>query len=389
MNDPTANISKFFGLRNKDQPRRLPIGSLLKAENVDIDNQNGIVQRPGYISILGFTNIVSIFTTQDQKRCFVVSDGNLHLVKDDLSQTLLASGLSDDYIYWVEQSDFVFLSTGHLIHIDNTITTWKIPNPNLVEYTTASGNLKAGRYSLCCTFSDSKGREGGASDIITIELNSDESSIIVTPEYINTLVVNFYITDLNGSVFYNAGWLSSGSMVIDQTDNLSIPIDAYQLASYPAPNNTHQIAFYENKLFASERIGNESFIWFSKPFWWNLFDLQNDYIRIDGLVKALIGTKQGLIICTNDEIWIYSDAQMVRVAEYGVPSGKPFAVDDYGTVFIQTNQGVCSLFPFTNLTEQKVSLPPGEFCDVSIVEQDGIKKLVVLTDGLGISDNPY
>jgi len=36
MNEPTVNIDKFLGLYNREQSRRLPIGALTTAENVDM-----------------------------------------------------------------------------------------------------------------------------------------------------------------------------------------------------------------------------------------------------------------------------------------------------------------------------------------------------------------
>jgi hypothetical protein len=38
-NEPTVDIDKFLGIYNREQSRRLPIGALTTAENVDIDGQ--------------------------------------------------------------------------------------------------------------------------------------------------------------------------------------------------------------------------------------------------------------------------------------------------------------------------------------------------------------
>ena len=77
----------------------------------------------------------------------------------------------------------------------------------------------------------------------------------------------------------------------------------------------------------------------------------------------------------------------MRVASYGTPEGVPFTKDDAGNIYVHSNQGLCSFFPFENLTEEKVSLPAGNQCYTEFIENDGFKKILVLTDAQGQADN--
>jgi len=382
-NEPTVNIDKFLGLYNREQSRRLPIGALTTAENVDIDDTGGIIRRQGYVKSLDLTSVTSAFSTQDERRLFVISDGDLVLVHPDQSTSLLYSGIGSDYIYWVEIADFIVLSTGHIINKDNQVTLWRIPTPLEPAVRLVSGDLPPGQYQVATVFKDSAGREGGASPVRVIDLN-DNGGLQIEPDTVSGYTSLVFVTDTNGTELYYAA-TTTGPVTIRETVNLTVPIEAAQLGGYPAPVDASIVAYYDSRLWAAAP-GDVSYIWFSEPFWWNLFALQNNFIAIPGRVQMLVGHKDGLIIGTDDEIYVYNDS-LVRVAEYGVPPGRPYSVDDMGVVFIWTKQGVCSALPFQNLTEQKLSLAAEDLCYTEVVEQNGFRKFVVLAGDGGTADN--
>ena len=385
-NEPTQNIDKFLGLRNKDQASRLPNGSLVTAENIDIDNTGGAVIRDGFALSFSMSVVTSAFSTQDERRAFVIDAGELFLINQDFTRVSLGTGFTTDYVYWLEVADYIFMSTGHIISKENILSQWEIPfpDPPLISY--VGGDLSTGVYQLVITYVDEHGREGGASELITFNA-LDGEGFTFTPEY-NGYNVRAYVSDVNGKVMYLQGVYSSGGVTVTDVSLLTYPIDDAQLKAHPLPDGIPIIGFFESKVWASYFDNGQSVIFFSKEFWWNLFDISNDYLVIPGKVNMLLGTKSGIIIGTDDEIYIYTnDESLVKVADYGVPAGKPYTVDDSETVFIHSNQGLCSLFPFTNLTEDKVSLPAGDACFVELIEQNGFKKVLVLTDGNGTADN--
>ena len=377
MNAPTFDIDSFLGIHNREQPRRLPKGALTKADNVDIDDAAGLILRTGYSSSLPLSNVTSAFSTQDERRSFIVSDGNLLLIKSDLSFETIATGIASDYIHWLEVADTIIMSDGLIIAPDNQVSNWRIPRPSPPNITITSGNLRAGQYQLVVTNVDETGREGGASDIVTV--NVENGSAIV----VDSTAARIYATDVNGSVFYY-----HASTTIDATINNTSPLDDAQLKGYAAPENTKHLAYFENKVFTAELDDGQSTVWFSQPYWHNLFDLQNDFIIIPGRVTCLAAVPQGLIIGTEDEIHVYTPEEVLyRLADYGMPSGKSFTIDDKGIIYLHTNQGLCTFPEFTNHTENKVSLPPGSVAHVDLIEQGGMRKIVVLTDNLTQADN--
>ena len=173
-NEPTQNIDSFLGLRNREQPRRMQPGSLTVAENVDIDDLGGVIKRQGYSLSLTSTKITSSFSTQDERRLFVIDNGDLKIIQEDFSAIVLLSGFSDDYVWWLEVADFIIMSTGHIIDKDNNVVIFRIPNPVQPNVSIVNGDLRKGQYQIVCTHVDVLGREGGASDVIVVDVE-DES----------------------------------------------------------------------------------------------------------------------------------------------------------------------------------------------------------------------
>jgi hypothetical protein len=386
LNHPTADIKEFLGLRNKHDPRRLPLGALVQADNVDVDDYKGLIRREGYQRATTQTDITASFATQDERRLFIVEAGNLFLVHADLTSTVLANGLGDGYIYWLEIADFVLLSTGHVIDKNNNVASWRVPRPDPPGVQVIGGQLPKGEYHVVTTYVDSTGREGGASTVVVTHLPSN-SGLQVSPGVLPGHTVRVYATDTDGTIYYKVSEGNDG-VLLETMQGYTSPLDGIQLRADAVPEGVGPLGFYDSRLWACQTVDGQTVVWFSQPFWWNLFDLYGDYLAVPGVVNALIGTSQGMIIATDDEIYVYTTEELlVRVAEYGVPRGVPYTAADTGKVYLWTKQGLCSLFPFENLTEDKVSLPPGSRAHIKYVQHGGYNKVVVLTDGLGIGDN--
>ena len=379
-NSPTIDIKKFLGLRNVAQGRRLPVGSLSVAQNVDIDDEGGIVSRVGYSKALNLVSCSSAYAPMHKDYAYVVDNGNLYLVDAALNPYLLGAVGTDD-IKWCEAGNFVFLSSGHMVN-GNLLLDWRVETPPAPICTTTFGNLSAGTYQLLMTKTTVDGRETGSSAVVAIELYSGNGINIS-----NANGYNVYMTEANGSVFYYVG---SGISVITTTANLTIPIHEPLILGTPLPDNIECIAFYDTSLYVSQYDSSSrtSTVYWSKPFRWHVFDVFGDYFQIPGEVRLLVGTPSKLIIGTERNIFAFDGDSMATLAYYGVPRGHQYALSQNNLALIYTVRGVCAIDEFNNLTLEKVSLAPGEYCSSAFVEQEGIEKFVVLTDATGTANNP-
>lgn len=377
----------FLGERNVIDEKNAPIGAMSISSNVDLDN-NGIVScRDGFSLSQAFTAITASFVTDDNQRFFIVDDGDLKLVHEDFSTLTLRDSMPTSYTKWLEVADFVFMNTGYVIDKDLNVVGWRVPEPQQPVVTVVSGALPAGQYQVVTTFMDESGREGAASMPTVVDVGAG-SGLTVTPDYQAGYTAITYVTDTNGQTYYLYTESSSGAVTIQQTGLLSYPIDKAQLDADSLPENIGSIAFYEGCVWASVYLEGISYIYQSKPYWWHLFDLHEDYIAIPGKVVALEGSPQGLFIGTDDEMYVHTTEEaLIKIADYGVVQGKPVSKTDDGQYYVWTYRGVCRLFPFTNITEDKISVPPGCICSTKIIEKDGYQQFQVLTDGTGMPFN--
>ena len=111
-NEPSLQVRQFLGLRNTDRPARLPMGSLVVAQNIDIDDTGGIERRAGYLSVAGLPGVTAAYGSRDETRLYVVNEGILKRVinLDPLVTMALATGIPAGEVWWAENGEHIFCS---------------------------------------------------------------------------------------------------------------------------------------------------------------------------------------------------------------------------------------------------------------------------------------
>lgn len=371
-------VNAFKGIHNTVSPRDIPDNALQDAINVDLTNSGGLVQRAGYQQALAIP-ITTAYTTLDGET-YIVSNGILYRVNIDFSLTTISATTATEFC---DFSRTLFTNDG-LSVFQETVSHLKIPtpdsSPNIVV---TAGTKPAGLYNVIFTYSNANGLEGGASLVTTVELTAP-GELLITPQDLPGYTANVYATEAGGEVFYD----------VKYGNQISPP----QVNSAPLPDNVDKIEIFESKLWASADLGDYSVIWFSKPFHYHLFNYDTDYLVIPGKVEVMKAVPQGLIIGTVKEIYAYtSEEGLIKLANYGVVSGRSIVKiqgkpgTDFPNDYLLTHtvRGICSAFPFTPLTETKVSLPMGTSCSTAMVYNNGIQRYVALHDAGGTAFNKF
>lgn len=384
---PTQQVLAFLGLHNKAQSRRQPKGdsgvliSMADCQNVQLNDENGVDSRDGYALASTTTDVTAAFNIESYQYGYIVDNGILKQINKDLSIKELGT-VSTQHTEWLEVGTRIFMSTGYLID-NNVLMPWATPVPVQPDVTIGAGFLLAGQYQLTMTTIMPDGRESGSCEVIALNL-PDNSGITLS----GTEICMVYMTELNGSVFYELG---VGVTVIDSIDQLSIKsINPDRLITQTVPPEVDKIAYYNECLHCSfyDRQTNSSAIFFSKPFLFNVFDWFSDVISdIAGEIRLLHGMPDGLLIGTDREILLYNaDSGLVKLAGYGVASGKPLTKDRDGNIFFQSLRGVCTM-PFKNLTGDKFTAPMGGECTTAVIDTSGTELFITMTDGTGQNED--
>jgi hypothetical protein len=117
-------VGQFAGIKNTATPERLGANDLERAVNVDIDNEGQVRRRRGYRRLLT-GDFHSVWTAPDG-RTFVVRDGQLVLLRPDLTTVPLAAG-GRHPISYLAVGDTIYFSSRSVsgkILPDLTVAPW-------------------------------------------------------------------------------------------------------------------------------------------------------------------------------------------------------------------------------------------------------------------------
>lgn len=385
------NVTRFLGLNNQTDPLRLKFNWLQKADNINITDTGAIERREGYsLTIPG--NISTAYATEDTSRMYMIVAGVLVQVTADMTATPLIAGLGLETAYWCEVNDQVFFSNGEysgIITAAGDVLDWDWPIVPEVDLSTTSGDLPAGLYQVACTYTLPDGRETGAGMSASIYLNGMTGLAVHNIPHVDGYTTNVYIAPANSTVFQLAAVGAGTSFAWNESpDQLGAELTTQYLS--PLPRGCEYIAAWAGRLYASQYLQSEgmSIIWASEPLGFHLFDLGAGFFAIPGRVTMLAPHDDGLIIGTEDLVYVYTGEALAQVADYGVVPGWGWARDqDSRDVLFWSKRGLCKALPFSNVTARQISVDCGLSAGAAIVNKNGAKRYVVALQKGGTNFN--
>lgn len=149
------------------------------------------------------------------------------------------------------------------------------------------------------------------------------------------------------------------------------------------PLGADVIQFWGGRMYAAQYFPeeNQTAVWMSEPMGFHIFNLDSGFFLLPGRVLMLAPHTTSLVIGTESAVYAYDGQKLDSLADYGVVPGQHWAADGERILFWSL-RGVCAAMPFTNLTEQSVSVAPGIKAGGTIVQRGGQKRyLTVLQQG--------
>ena len=390
-----TNDIPALGLWNTRGKGRYPVGAAQTAKNVDIlpdaNDKYGYEGREGYTQSRSFTNATQSYATEDGTRLFVINDGSLVEIGSNLIGTVLATGMgSSDYTFVEVGPRIYVLGANSRIISGSESFAFNIPQPSTPVIQITNGELNPGQYTVGIVYTDELGRQGPLSPVTTVEVTNVQGISVVGTVPVG-YTARIYVTQANGEVLYDWGDFDGSVVISGDLTHLVTPISEEQIGS-SVGSFLGLSAYYDGRLYTSQYVASQdvTYIFYSYSFWHNLYKPQSMYIAIQGKVNSMDSVQGKLVITTSRQILAYDGDSLETVADYGTIEGSPTATDYADdTLYLWTVRGVCSLFPLKNLTEEKVSLPPGSEASTAFLNVRGTKRFMVLTDTLGNSFNKY
>jgi hypothetical protein len=384
-------IQRFRGLNNVADPLTLGAEWLVQADNVDVTDHGKLQARVGYdLALAGaFTGA---YATDDFTRMYVVDAGALKAMAGNTAAVTLQAGLADADMHWAEVNGHVFFNNGTdsgIIKPDHAIIPWAWTIPAAPQLAAVTGSLAAGLYQVRCTFTLADGRMTGASDAAELVLEEGQALQISAIPQEAGCTTNVFIAPANSTVYGLAASNAPAALVWNASpDDLGRELTTAGLE--PLPAGCEAIAHWKGRICAAEYLptSDQTVIWVSEPLGFHLFNLSDgEAFMVPGHVLMLAGHDLGLVIGTDQAILARTADGLVTLADYGVVPGQHASQDNDKTLLFWSTRGVCRALPFSNLTEQNVSVAPGLKAGGAIVQRGGQKRYLVAVQQGGSAFN--
>jgi hypothetical protein len=370
-NEKLAKYNKLLGLRNTTHQDAMPKEAMEEAVNFDHGDGFTMERRDGYSRSVTLSSATDMFSPVNSEGLLVVVDGALKSYSDGLVATTIDAAVADTTLHFAEVGDRIYYAGASAAGCVQNRTTYlplRVPVP--VGGITPSGTDWDTKLVVTAyTYKhDATGIEGAAAYSYSAPSGSPPTGFSVVE----------YQTVDNGDVLY-------------RTDDLYTTLDDEQRQGVGLPDSIVGLAFFDNRLYAAtyDATTDTSVVFWSRPWFMHIYHIHKDYFLVKGAVRALHGTDSGVLIGTDQSIYLYNGEQLKQLAAFGVVPGRPFQSDKEGRTAIWTTRGVC-LFPdFRAMQMEKVAVAPGTSCTTALVDRRGRKQFIAVTDGNGTAWNAW
>lgn len=369
-------IKLFKGLNNVSDPLGLDMSWLVQADNLNVTDRGVLNKRAGY-TLARAGSFIGAFSTFDFERGYCVTPSAIQTFPGED----IAPLTSPDTMFWTEINSQVFFNNGTdsgIIRADNSVLPWRWSMPASPVLGAVTGDLPAGTYMVCCTYTLPDGRETGATEPAYITLGEGQALQISQL----SLGCNVYIAPANSDVFQLYCTAARTATVFNSSPDY-LGRDLLNAFVDPLPLGAGAIQAWQGRIYAAHHDPalNQTAIWFSEPLGFHLFNLNSSFFLVPGKVEMLAPHDAALVVGTGECVYAYDGAKLTQVADYGVVPGQHWDKDGDRLLF-WSKRGLCSALPFQNLTDRQISVAPGVRAGGCLVRAGGQKRyLTVLQQG--------
>lgn len=330
-------IKAFKGLKNTTSAERFAQQGYLDAcDNLDIDDTGRVLSRLG-TTLAAAGSYHSLWASDDQRICLVMSGTDLKRLNQDYSLTQVARLMASRRVSYCEQQDVVYLSNG----VDKgrlasgAFGEWGIRTPiSQPVAQLGAGSLPPGRYQYALTFRRATRAESGTSVAGMIELAAQGgisfSSIEVSsdPEVVDKCL---YLSGPNGEGLYRAATLDNSVTSFAYTGNgmdLTVRLET-QFENPPPPGDI--VECYNGVMY----VVQGSVAWHSAPYQFERFCFKDQFMPFPDAVTMFAAVNDGIYVSAGNTTWFLQGE--------GPGKFKSHVVMDHGAIMgtaVKTSMGV-------------------------------------------------
>jgi hypothetical protein len=392
-----AKFAEFTGVVNTRSRKDIGLKALYVGDNVVISDTKKVTRRDGYSPYISTGTVWAAYGGTGE--LYVVDNGVLQHVASPTDKRTLTSGLAHKPYTWDTINGDAYFANG----VDAGITRgdeylpWRLNVPAFsavaaVSAASSDASLNMGEkyaqatFRVCATYETADGRETAPSEIVSLVAAplTNLIRVSVAAGYART---NIYSTEADGTVFRLVASTTATTVTFNPARG-GREFTTFNTASLP--DGVTHVAFVGGRCFVGQYLQSlkQSVVWKSKAFAYHLFDTERDFITVAGELALLLWNNKGVLIGTDKNIyqWHEDTEELELLVNYGVMPGVAGDRDAESVAYFWTQRGICKAYPFENLTEKDVSMPPGARAVASMVYLNGMMQFVAVTQG---SSTPF
>lgn len=389
-----SEISSFVGLANVNDPMRIGLRGLVTANNVEVDATGALRKRAGRMPVAAGI-FISGYATADGHACYLQQPDAIYRLSEEGALAPVAELNSLQRLLWSELNGKVYFANdsdaGVLDGDELSSLNWDRPATPAARAT--AGTLPAGQYQYAVTHVMPDGRETGASARGGINVPAGSAIEIAPYAPPPGWSARVYVSAADSTALLLLGNTVAGSLVFDGSPN-RLGDELRTENTMPIPPGLTALAVSRGQFWCATLAddGKQSVIWSCLPLAPHLWQMTEGYFSVRGHVTLLIDGGDALLVGTGEAIYAYRASEggpvLQTLASYGVPPGDT-AAKDGGATYLWTKRGVCRYPEFTNLTERRVSVPPGSVANTSVIHDRGQVRFLACLAAGGHAFNPH
>lgn len=358
------------------------------AVNADITAEGTAKRRKGYELLLAGDDCHSFWADADDA---FYADGQslkrLTIHPDAATAVTLRSDLVPGRpLSYARTPDGVYYSNGVTIgRIDNDGALQPLAPPLLAVTpavtAAAGGSLPAGRYSVCFTYRDADGREGGSTTPEQIEVAANgvvhcANLPAAFPSGVTDLVI--YLSATNDATPLRAAVLTTAATTHDITGLPALGGRCQTLLLMPMPAGDI-VRFHNGRLL----VASGRYLYISEPYALGLFNPTRGYYPFTAELNLVEPLGTGVWVGADQTWWLAGDIAAAPlgapVLPYGAIARTASRLPDATSVTWMTSRGAVlgdATGQASNLQEANVAINPAAMGASLQRERDGMKQMV-------------
>jgi len=297
------------GMNNVMASESLAREFLRNAVNVDISDTGNVSLRSGRVMVIPAPTQQMHSLWSGGPFTLVVDGSTLYRVRDGALEAIrvgLTPGAQMVYLLVNGEVYFTNNSETGVVGADGVARAWGVPIPTPPAPGITSGDLVAGTYTACYTYSTAK-EEGGASESVSINAIDGSGIVFTLPTSFPPEVtgVNLYVSGPNGTVEHRQGTYSTPGGTVIVSGVRQVGFECRQHFITP-PMAGSALMYYRGCIY----IANDCTVFRTEPLRYGAVKMSTAFFPFVSPIRLMAATKEqdGFYVSTAEEHHFFSGA---------------------------------------------------------------------------------